>query len=371
MTRAFAALCFALALLVPSLAMAHKPSDSYLMLEKTASGVRGRWDIALRDLEPAVGLDADQDGRLNWKELRARLPMVAAYATGRLRAHTGAGACRLSAQPQGVVAHSDGKYVALSLDFSCPSDATTVTLVYDLLFDVDAQHRGVLNYTDEGKVQPFVFGKARRSVALSRTTPRFASIVGLGIEHIWSGYDHLLFLTALLLPAVLRRREGVWQPAADFRSVLLDVLRTVTAFTLAHSLTLALSAAHWVVLPSRFVETAIAGSIILAALNNLFPVLDADRSLAFGLGLLHGFGFAAVLSDVGLSGSSFLRTLFGFNLGVEIGQLAVVIGLLPVLHLLRRSRRYPTWGLPVASAAVMLVACVWLAERAFDLKIIS
>jgi hypothetical protein len=369
--RTLAWLLFALVLLVPALARAHKPSDSYLRLEKTATGLAGGWDIALRDLEPAVGLDADHDGTVNWGELKSRLPVVTAYAAARLHASSGAGACEVSAVPLGVIAHSDGKYVALSLDLTCPGDAASVVLTYDLLFDIDAQHRGVLRYTNGGQIQPFVFSKARRTIVLSHVTPRFAAIVRLGIEHILSGYDHLLFLLALLLPAVLRRRDGAWQPAADFHTVLLDVLRTVTAFTIAHSLTLALSAAHWVVLPSRFVESAIAASIVLAALNNLFPVLDADRSLAFGLGLLHGFGFAAVLADVGLSGQSFLRTLFGFNLGVEIGQLAVVIALLPALHLLRNSRRYPTWGLPIASTAVMLVACVWLVERAFNLKIIS
>jgi len=371
-SRALASFALALVvLLLPALARAHKPSDSYLQLEKTATGLQGRWDIALRDLEPAVGLDADHDGRVNWGELKARLPVVTAYAVARLHASSSAGPCPVTAVAQGVVAHSDGKYLALALDLHCPTQAASATLVYDLLFDLDAQHRGVLRYTDGGQMQPFVFSKTRRSIQLANLTPRFTAIVRLGIEHILSGYDHLLFLTALLLPAVLRRRQGVWEPAADFRSVLLDVLRTVTAFTVAHSLTLALSAAHWVVLPSRFVESAIAASIVLAALNNLFPVLDADRSLAFGLGLLHGFGFAAVLADVGLSGQSFLRTLFGFNLGVEIGQLAVVIALLPVLHVLRRSPRYPTWGLPIASSGVMLVACVWLVERAFDLKIIS
>lgn len=371
MKNALVLVILAVALGVPSQASAHKPSDSYLMLERTGAGLHGRWDIALRDLEPAVGLDTNHDGAVDWGELRARLSLVTAYATARLSARGPAGTCSLSARPQGVVTHSDGKYFALALDFSCPSDARTVTLVYDLLFDIDAQHRGVLRYTDASKAQAFVFAKARRTVTLSRATPQFASAVRSGVEHIWSGYDHLLFLIVLLLPAVLRRREGTWQPAANFRSVLLDVLRTVTAFTVAHSLTLALSAAHWVVLPSRFVESAIAASIVLAALNNLFPVLDADRSLAFGLGLLHGFGFAAVLADAGLSGQSFLRTLFGFNLGVELGQLAVVLALLPLLHALRRSRRYPTLGLPIASAAVMLVGCVWLAERAFDLKIIS
>ncbi len=371
MKQGVAALVFAWALLSSSLASAHKPSDSYLMLQRSARGAHGRWDIALRDLEAAVGLDRDHDGAVNWGELRARLPVVTAYAAGRLSARTSAGRCVLSLSPQGVVAHSDGKYVAMGLELSCPGDASAILVRYDLLFDIDAQHRGVLRYSDGDNMQPLVFSKARRELALSHVAPRFFAIVRLGIEHILSGYDHLLFLTALLLPSVLRRRDGKWIPAADFRSVLMDVLRTVTAFTLAHSLTLALSAAHWVVLPSRFVESAIAVSIILAALNNLFPVLDADRSLAFGLGLLHGFGFAAVLSDVGLSGQSFVRTLFGFNLGVEIGQLAVVASMLPVLHLLRRSRFYPTWGMPTASIAVMLVACIWFVERAFNMKIIS
>ncbi|MET0790685.1 MAG: HupE/UreJ family protein [Polyangiaceae bacterium] len=369
MKRALTGLVCALLLLLAARASAHKPSDSYLILQRTAAGASGRWDIALRDLEPAVGLDRDHDGMINWGELRERLPIVTAYASARLHASTARGACTLTLAPQGVVPHSDGKYLALGVDWSCPRDAGPIVLRYDLLFDLDAQHRCVLRYSDGDTTQALVFSKARRGLTLSHVAPRFAAIVRLGIEHILSGYDHLLFLGALLLPAVLRRRDGKWLPASDFRSVLLDVLRTVTAFTVAHSLTLALSAAHWVVLPSRFVESAIAASIILAALNNLFPVLDADRSLAFGLGLLHGFGFAAVLADVGLAGRSFVHTLFGFNLGVEIGQLAVVIALLPVLHLLRRSRHYPKLGLPIASTVVMLVACVWLVERAFDLKI--
>ncbi len=370
MKRMAAALSLLMLAFVTVTASAHKPSDSYLSLEKTAHGAKGRWDIALRDLDAAVGLDRDRNGVIEWGELKARLPAVIAYASGRLSGHTASGRCELQLTPEGVVAHSDGKYVALDLKLGCPGDAAAIVLRYDLLFEIDAQHRGVLRFSD-GNGQPQVFGKTRRELTLSESSPGLVAIVRLGIEHILSGYDHLLFLTALLLPAVLRRRDRKWQPAPDFRSVLVEVLRTVTAFTIAHSLTLALSAAHWVVLPSRFVESAIAASIVLAALNNLYPVLDADRSLAFGLGLLHGFGFAAVLSDVGVSGFSFVRTLFGFNLGVELGQLAVVFALLPVLYWLRKSRQYPARGMPIASCAVLLVACVWFAERAFDLKIFA
>lgn len=371
MKRVLALLLFALTLLVPTLVSAHKASDSYLMLKKVPTGAEGRWDIALRDLEPAVGLDQDRDGKVSWGELKSRLPIVKAYAKGRLSAQAAGAACGSTLSEQGVVTHSDGNYLALGIVFRCPGDASTMTLHYDLLFDIDAQHRGVLRYSDDGKTLPLVFSKARRELTLSHVAPQFRAIVRLGIEHILSGYDHLLFLTALLLPSVLRRSRGKWIPAPDFRAVLADVLRTVTAFTLAHSLTLALSAAHLVVLPSRFVESSIAASIILAALNNLFPLLDADRSLAFGLGLLHGFGFAAVLSDVGLAGQSFVRTLFGFNLGVEIGQLAVVTAMLPVLYWLRNNRYYPKLGLPITSIVVALVACVWLVERAFNLKLVS
>jgi len=371
MKARIAALLFAWLVCLPSLASAHKPSDSYLMLQKTATGARGRWDIAVRDLEAALGLDGDHDGAIDWGELKARLPIVSSYAASRLSARSAAGACLLSLASQGVVLHSDGKYLALGLDLSCPGDAASLVLRYDALFDIDAQHRGVVRFTDDGKAPPFLFSKARRELTLARVEPKFFGIVRLGVTHILGGYDHLLFLIALLLPSVLQRRQQAWQPARDFRSVLLDVLRTVTAFTVAHSLTLALSAAQWVVLPARFVESAIAASIILAALNNLFPVLAANRSLAFGLGLLHGFGFAAVLSDVGLSGQSFVRTLFGFNLGVEIGQLAVVTALLPILHLLRQNRHYPKLGLAAASTVVLIVACVWFTERAFNLKLIS
>ncbi|MES1178806.1 MAG: HupE/UreJ family protein, partial [Myxococcales bacterium] len=219
MRRALPALLFALLLFLARGASAHKPSDSYLVLQRTTSGATGRWDIALRDLEPAVGLDQDHDGTVNWGELKSRLPIVRAYAAARLHATTASGGCRVSLTEQGVIAHSDGKYVALGLDLSCPADAGSIVLRYDLLFDIDAQHRSVLRYSDGDVTQALVFSKTRRELTLSHVAPRFWAIVRLGIEHILSGYDHLLFLTALLLPSVLRRREGKWLPARDFRSV--------------------------------------------------------------------------------------------------------------------------------------------------------
>src|SRR5262249_22796523 len=149
------------------------------------------------------------------------------------------------------------------------------------------------------------------------------SFVREGVWHIWLGVDHILFLTCLILPAVFQRR-GRWQAADSLRDVAREVFEIVTAFTLAHSITLVISAVGLVRLPSRFVETAIALSVVAAAVNNLVRAIDARWAVAFALGLLHGFGFSSVLVDLGLPSKELIGALLGFNVGVELGQAAVV-----------------------------------------------
>jgi hypothetical protein len=159
---------------------------------------------------------------------------------------------------------------------------------------------------------------------LAKQTP-LQTFIKEGIWHIWRGYDHILFLLALLLPGVLRRSDGTWEPVMAVKPAVIRVLQIVTAFTVAHSITLSLAALGLVHLPSRLIESAIAASVVMAALNNLRPFFfERGWLVAFGFGLLHGFGFANALSDLGLHSGQFALTLFGFNLGVEIGQLAIV-----------------------------------------------
>jgi hypothetical protein len=198
-------------------------------------------------------------------------------------------------------------------------------------------------------------------------------MVRAGIEHIWAGIDHLLFLLALLLPSVLRRGEGgTWAPVERFGPALRDVVRVVSAFTVAHSLTLSAAALGLVALPSRLVESAIAASVIVAALNNVFPLVHDTRWLAaFALGLLHGFGFASTLVDLGLSAGGLAASLLGFNAGVELGQLACVAAFLPVAYALRGSRLYRRALLVGGSGLIALVACAWLVERAFGVRVLS
>jgi HupE / UreJ protein len=192
-----------------------------------------------------------------------------------------------------------------------------------------------------------------------------------GVWHIWIGFDHILFLLSLLLPAVLVWRAPRWHPVDAFASAFWEVLKVVTAFTLAHSITLSLATLGVLSLPSRAVESAIAASVVLAALNNVRPVFTGRRwMVAFGFGLIHGFGFASVLGDLGLRQGTLLLALVGFNAGVEVGQLAIVAAFLPLAYGLRRSWFYRRLVMAGGSLLIAAVAALWFAERAFNLSVL-
>jgi hypothetical protein len=158
--------------------------------------------------------------------------------------------------------------------------------------------------------------------------------------------------------------------AQKMRAAFLDVLKVVTAFTLAHSLTLTLASLQVLALPSRWVESAIAASVVLAAVNNIVPLFRGQRPLAaFAFGLVHGFGFAGVLADLGLPKGALVWSLFAFNAGVELGQMAIVAVFLPLAWFARRSWFYRQ-VLTTGSAMIALLAAGWFIERAFDLKVL-
>ena len=370
-------------------AQAHKPSDSYLTLKVDGISISGQWDIALRDLDFALGLDANGDGGITWGEVRARHNDIAAYAAARL-AITGDGQrCTLQTGAQQVDSHTDGAYTVIPLRVTCPSppaDAklpAQLGLQYTLFADLDPQHRGLLNLRTTEGTRTAVLGPqaSQQSFALGAAEPgstwsQFETYVREGVWHIWIGFDHILFLLSLLLPAVgvwlARPNQPVrWQPAERFSQAGFDVLRVVTAFTVAHSITLSLATLGWVSLPSRLVESLIAASVVLAALNNVWPLFHGKRWwVAFGFGLVHGFGFATVLADLGLPPDALALALVGFNVGVELGQLAIVAVFLPLAFWLRRSTFYRRGVLIGGSLLISLLAAVWLVERAFDLKLL-
>ena len=362
-------------LLLSAPAWAHKPSDSYLSLAVTDSQAEGQWDIALRDLDYAIGLDADDDGTITWGEVRSKHDEIAVYALSRLTLTSGETRCPTQAPRLLIDNHTDGAYAVLLFTATCQTAIDTLQADYRLLFDVDAQHKGLLRLThdthtltaifsQESPIQQFKIG----DVSLWRQVRQY---VHEGIWHIWLGYDHVLFLLALLLPAVLRRVGDRWEPTPDFLSAFWEVFAIVTAFTVAHSITLGLATIGLIALPSRLVESAIAASVVFAGVSNLYPVLVQRRWLvAFLFGLVHGFGFASVLSDLNLPKGSLVLSLVSFNLGVEAGQLAVVAIFLPLAYYLRNSWTYQRLVLVTGSLSIAALAFAWLIERALDFKLL-
>ncbi len=357
-------------------AAAHKPSDSYLSLSIKDQQIDGRWDIALRDLDFALGLDANADAEITWGELRAKHAEISAYALARLQLSTQGKICPTQVIQHLVDDHTDGAYAVLRFKAVCSAPLDTLQLHYQLFFDLDPQHKGLLRLNYQEQVNTAIFSpeKALQDFNLKQVSKftQFLDYAREGVWHIWIGFDHILFLLALLLPAVVVRQENKWLAVSAFQPAFWSVLKIVTAFTLAHSITLTLATLGLISLPSRWVEAIIAASVVVAALNNIYPLFRERRWLmAFVFGLIHGFGFASVLSDLGLPQSTLGLALLGFNLGVELGQLAIVGIFLPSAFSLRHTWFYRRFILLGGSISIALLAMIWLIERAFDIKLLG
>lgn len=361
-----------LALALLSMAMsaqAHVASNSFLSMQVQGARVDGALELAVRDAEIAVGLDSNHDGKVTWDEVRAAQGALVAYLSQHLQLSQSEGRCALRFGAVQINARVDGNYLWQPFTATCPAVLHQLTVGYQVLDAEDPSHRGLLTLNAQGVAQTAVLGGARSLQSFDLSHPSvwyaFVEYLQAGIWHIWSGIDHLLFLLSLLLPAVLIRRDHRWRAVPQAAPALLNIFKVVTAFTLAHSITLSLAAFDIIRLPSRLTESVIAASIVVAALNNVFPlVTEARWRIAFAFGLLHGFGFAAVLSEMGLPRGARLVSLVAFNLGVEAGQLAVVLAIMPVAYLLRSTRFYQGALMPWGSTGIAGLALVWLIQRA-------
>jgi hypothetical protein len=358
-----AGLCFA------AMANAHVASNSFLQLKVAGDHVEGSLEVSLRDAELGMGLDANRDAKVSWGEVRNAQVPLATYIESHLRLSGPDGNCDLKFGAVKISDRVDGAYVWQPMTATCPGRVQQLAIEYRLLDEEDPSHRGLLSLTAHGVTQSAVLGGARilRQFDLARPSAwnAFREYLQAGIGHIWSGIDHLLFLLSLLLPAVLLRRENHWQAQPAVLPAFLNIVQVVTAFTFAHSITLALAAFELVHIPGRLTESVIAASIIVAALNNVMPwVTHARWRIAFAFGLLHGFGFASVLTEMGLPAGARITCLLAFNLGVEAGQLAVVLLVMPLAYVLRQTAIYRLGVLPWGSLAIAGLASVWLVQRA-------
>jgi hypothetical protein len=351
-------LIIAVLLLAPALSRAHQNSKAAVELRVRGHEVQLDLRATAFDLAPLleVGAGVRPIPELYRLKREVVLRNAAAYLTLGL---LGQGPlCRLRTKE---LRRADSDAIELRLSYHCPRRPDDLELRYDLLFDDDPRHRAFVVAPDEPGQPRVLLTASERSFELRRQISVWqhaASYLRLGVEHIFTGYDHLCFLLGLLLCAAAA-------PAIGRRGRFLGLLAIVTAFTVAHSLTLIAAALDLLRLPARVVEPAIAISILYVGVENLFRPEPRRRwLLAFVFGLVHGFGFAHLLREVGLPRRGLLLSLFAFNGGVELGQLVVTGVLFPVLLLLlgkSASTRQAVYR--GGSLLIAILGLVWTVQR--------
>ena len=357
-----------LMLLVSAATHAHTLSVAHVDVSRQGEdAVRVEVDVALRDLALTMPLDLDGDNAITWGELRKQQPALERLLLQGVKLGSSTSSCTLRPQALGTRSYDGVAYASMAFSSAC-SSGTGLVIEYGLIFDQDPAHRAIVAWRLGNQVQTDILQAGTRSSRLSATgatgSATFMQFLREGVHHILGGIDHLAFLLALLLPAVLVRQDGRWQPTPRVGGSLRSVAGVVTAFTLAHSITLSLAALGIVRPNGQVVEIVIAASVLLAALNNIRPVVTGRVWLvALAFGLIHGMGFARALQDLGLPKGQELLALLGFNLGVELGQLGVVALMFPILAGVRRQAWYPRIAMPLLSGLIAIAALYWIWQR--------
>ena len=362
MMRIFAIAAACVTLLWPEISLAHTASESFISIRQAApQHWRVLMDVDLRELNQGLALDANLDGQLTFGEIRTAQQAIAALALSRTHFSTAASDCRShSVDAISIAEHGSGPFARLTLDVECNDDALQID--HSAWFVSDAGHRALLQYTSADGIESHSL--------LSQNSPIWRVGEGFlshlfrffreGARHLLTGYDHLAFLAVLLL-ALMRRRDP--QVELQIWPTLRHAAGIITAFTIAHSLTLILAASRTISLPIQPVEIAIAGSVAMSGALNLWR--QAGRHAikwAFCFGLVHGLGFATALAEITRQKLD-LMAIGAFNLGIEGAQIAVAAIALPLLWMALRGTRGDRVGVPLLSIGVAVLALGWVTTR--------
>lgn len=333
-------------------AVAHQTNLTIGEVRLEGAEIRYRLRISAHDLAVVLDIPTDFAAPIPAGEFVRQRDLLVEYVDEKLLVEGDAKACpRIGLDMEFSRLPDD---VLVDLTYRCPAPPERLRIAYRLFFAVDPGHRAIGTVAQEGDVQQYVLDRNAADIEVTVGSPLagfagFGRLVLLGAEHILAGLDHVLFVVALLLGG-----GSFWA-----------LVRTVTAFTVAHSVTLSLAWFGVLDLPTRPVEIAIAASVAYVAIENMLGRGMGHRwAVAFAFGLVHGLGFFGVLSELDLGPAGTATTLLGFNLGVELGQLMIVALVYPLVRWSARSLWYRPAAV-TASGAILAVALLWIAERAF------
>lgn len=343
----------------------HSSSEAYLSLQVQGKQAQGAWEFSLRDLEFVVGLDANADGKISWQDIKQRQSVVQQYILSGITILQEQQACTVTPGEIMLNERAGNVFLHQPVEVNCPAYIQQLQVRYQLFFEQDTRHHAIWLFAAEGANMTRIssIDNAELSIDFSSASNQqgFLEFLWQGIWHIWIGLDHILFLVLLML-SVENSLTGLKQSVNRQRAI--RMLKTVTAFTLAHSLTLAMAATGWLALPSAWVESVIALSVVLAGLNVLFKwVKERLWWFAFVFGLIHGFGFASVLLDLSFNKQQLIQTILAFNIGVEAGQLVIVALAIPVLAMLSRMNKPGQYIKHMTTTGVIMLASVWFVQR--------
>lgn len=360
----------------------HEIGEHYVYLEFHDDHIEGRIEFSADELEDKLGIDASENGELSTEKLVGTANQAHEYIQSRFSI----GKDPASTLPIRFLPPTyfdlEGGWAQYNFRIDVQPVPPVLYITDKMGFENDPFHRGVVvieegDWPAEGysMLLSMVFDKSDTTQALDVLNPPEVmtplDMVWQGILHIWIGIDHILFLLSLALPVVLVRREDKWQAVDSLRGSLWPLLKIVTIFTVAHSVTLLLAGLDLVNVPSRLVESIIALSIVLVALNNIFGRShQTSLWVILVLGLFHGLGFASVMGELPLriaEFKNFLLSVVAFNVGVEIGQVAILVIVFPLLYVLRKAKLYQPLVLTGGSAALVTIAGYWFVQRAFGL----
>ncbi len=380
---------FALMLLCPLFGYAHAPEQGFIFLRVYESdGIEGRFEIQADDLNKIFNWGLLKEG--NTKDvITTHYEELKKYFLAHSSFSSPSGGHRVTFKGIDVLSTGLGDYIQLFFDLDNVDPLPdTMEVTYNIAFEASPTHRGFLTMEYNWKAG-VINNESNISLYFTPNSPTdtldltkvsiwkgFVAMIKQGVWHIWIGTDHIFFLIALMLPAVVwRRREEElsplksWKPVDRFKPAFSYIIKIITFFTIAHTITLSLAAMQVISLPGWIVESIIAFSIGLAAFHNIKPIFKGrDWVIAFVFGLFHGFGFASVLGDIGLKDEFLVYSLLGFNIGVEIGQLVIIALYFPILYVIRKRKSYPKI-LIGGSIFLILASVYWIIERVFDVNL--